>query len=73
MTCAEFAALIERTGWTGREVARRFGIPRSNIAAMTSGANSVDETLARYLQRVALAIERVDMPDLADRRFREED
>ena len=73
MTGREFAALLKRAGWTGRELAERLGISRSNIAAMTSGANSVDARLADYVQRVAKAIERVELPQLADRRYTRQD
>lgn len=73
MTGKQFAALIESTGWTGRRVAQYLGIPRSNIAAMTSGVMSVDPAIADWLRRVADAIERVPVPDLYDRRYKAPD
>jgi transcriptional regulator with XRE-family HTH domain len=77
MTGAEFAALLKRTRWTTRELADRVGVPRSNIAAMTSGANSVDKALATYVRQVGdameRAIDRIAVPELKDRRYTRQD
>jgi hypothetical protein len=69
MTGQQFAALLARIGWSGRELARRLDMPGSTIRAMSSGASSVHPAVSDYLERVAAAIERVPLPDPADRRY----
>jgi transcriptional regulator with XRE-family HTH domain len=71
MTGAEFAALIKRTGWSGRSVAERFGLSHGVVGDMQTGRRPVNDELARYLERVAAAIERIRPPELVDRRRRD--
>ena len=71
MTGAEFADLIERTGWSARAVAKRFGIAHGTIHDMKIGRMSVDPAIAGYLARIVGAIERIPLPDLGDRRRRD--
>jgi len=72
MTGAEFAALIKRTGWSGRSVAELFGVSHGVIGDMRTGRRSVNPVIARYLERVAKAIENVPVPELTDRRLRDD-
>jgi transcriptional regulator with XRE-family HTH domain len=73
MTGAEFAKLIERTGWSARAVAKRFNISHGTVHDMKIGRMSPDPVIVRYLQGVADAIARVPMPPLPlpDRRYRD--
>jgi hypothetical protein len=71
MTGPEFAALIERTGWSARAVADLFGLSHGVIGDMKTGRRSVNPAIAHYLERVATAIERVPVPELVDRRLRD--
>lgn len=71
MTGAEFSALIDRTGWSGRSIAKRFRLAHGTIGDMKTGRIPVQPTLAAYLERVAHAIERVPLPTLPDRRRRD--
>ena len=73
MTGAEFTALIDRCGWSGRAVARRFQIGHGTIGDMKADRMTPDPRIVAYLTRVADAIARVPMPDLplSDRRFRD--
>jgi transcriptional regulator with XRE-family HTH domain len=71
MTGAEFSALIERCGWSGRGLADRIGLSRGHVGDMMRGRTSPNPTVVRYLERVAKAIENVPPPDLSDRRFRD--
>lgn len=70
MTGREFAALIARTGWSARAIAKRFKLAHGTIGDMTTGRIPVQPALAAYLERVASAIERIKLPDLPDRRGR---
>jgi hypothetical protein len=71
VTGAEFAALMERLGWSVRDVARRFQIGRGTVHDMRIGRMTPDPIIADYLAAVADAIDRVPMPDLPlpDRRY----
>jgi transcriptional regulator with XRE-family HTH domain len=77
MKGTEFAALLKRARWTTRQLADHVGMSRSNVASMTSGANSVNPALAAYVQKVADAVERaterIARPELTDRRFTRQD
>ena len=68
MTGEEFGALIDRTGWSARAVADLFGLSHGVIGDMRTGRRVVHPDIARYLERVATAIERIPVPELIDRR-----
>jgi hypothetical protein len=70
VTGDEFTALINRTGWSARSIAKRFRLSHGTIGDMTTGRIPVQPALAAYLERVASAIERIKLPDLPDRRGR---
>jgi hypothetical protein len=72
MTGAEFSALIDRVGWSGRWLADRFGLSRGHMGDMMRGHTTPNPAIVRYLERVAKAIESIPRPDLTDRRFRED-
>jgi hypothetical protein len=66
---AEFTALIERCGWSGRWLADQLSISRGHMGDMMSGRRTPHPAIVRYLERVAKAIENVPRPELADRRY----
>ena len=71
MTGAEFTALIDRCGWSGRWLADQWGISRGHMGDMMSGRRQPYPDLVRYLKEVAKAIKAVPDPELPDRRFRD--
>ena len=71
MTGPEFAALIERIGWSGRWLADQLGLSRGHMGDMMSGRTSPNPAIVSYLQRVAKAVENIPRPNLTDRRFRD--
>ena len=72
MTGAQFSALIERVGWSGRWLADRLGLSRGHMGDMMTGRVSPNDSIADYLKRVAKAIDDIPLPNLTDRRFRED-
>jgi len=72
MTGAQFSALLERVGWKGRWLAERLGLSRGHMGDMMTGRVTVHPAITDYVQRVAKAIDSVPLPDMADRRFRED-
>jgi hypothetical protein len=72
MTGAQFSALIDRIGWSGRWLADRLSLSRGHVGDMMSGRTSPNPAIVSYLESVAKAIERIPRPNLTDRRFRED-
>ena len=66
----DLAALLDRIGWSARELSSRTGIPQHRIGRWVTGVNArgnpclaPDEVVA-WLEMVAWAIERVKAPEV---------
>lgn len=53
------ATLLDRVGWGPAEAARRIGVGEGTVRDWRTGRRGMDDRIAAWLARVALAIEAV--------------
>lgn len=63
MTPAEFSALLDRIGWSRRELARKIGVHEDGPRNWTRPGYRIPDQVADYLRAVAAALDAVPPPE----------
>lgn len=62
MTPAEFTAILDRIGWSRRELARQLGVHEDRPRNWTRRGYRIPDRVADYLRAVAGALDAVRVP-----------